>query len=173
MSELDPELEQRLRPIRHEPVASEAGMARLRAALRDELARHRRRRRIVLAPGSAIAAAAGVAALTSLLWWGAGRLHPVSEAGLATPTQFVLRVPEARTVSIVGDFNNWDPEATPLVETADGVWSVIVPLQPGTVRFSFLIDGREWRADPNAPPAPLDFGRPTSLAFVPARGAVP
>jgi hypothetical protein len=148
-------------------------MARLRSALRDELARHRGRRRIELAPASAIAAVAGVAALTSVLWWSAGRLHPSSEAGLATPMQFVLRAAGARSVSIVGDFNDWDPEATPLAETGDGVWSVIVPLQPGTVRFSFLIDGREWRADPNAPPAPLDFGRPTSLAFVPARGAGP
>lgn len=159
--------------MRREPVASAARMASLRAALRDELARHRGRRRIVLAPASALAAVAGVAALTSLLWWSAGRLRPASDASRATPMQFVLRASGAHSVSIVGDFNNWDPQATPLAEASDGVWSVIVPLQPGTVRFSFLIDGREWRADPNAPPAPLDFGRPTSLAFVPARGAVP
>jgi Glycogen recognition site of AMP-activated protein kinase len=172
VSELDPELERRLGPMRREPVPSASRLASLRTALRGELARRRNPRRIVLAPGSAIAAVAAVVALTSLVWWSAGRLRPALSAS-ATPTQFVLRASGAHSVSVVGDFNNWDPQATPLAETGDGVWSVIVPLQPGTIRFSFLIDGREWRADPNSPPAPLDFGRPTSLAFVPARGAGP
>ncbi len=169
MSGLDAGLARRVAAMRREPAKDEAALERLRAAVRAEEVRHRTVRWIMLSPGAAVVAVSVVAALTSLLWMGAGRLVPGGIEG-STPTQFVLRAPDAARVSVVGDFNDWDPDATPMAETGDGVWSVVVPLQPGSIRFSFLIDGREWRADPAAPPAPLDFGRPTSLAFVPEPG---
>src|SRR5690606_10396077 len=86
--------------------------------------------------------------------------------------QFVLNAADARSVSVVGDFNDWDPDATPLVEAGEGVWSAVVRVRPGLVRYSFLVDGTEWRADPRGLAAHNDFGRATSVAFIGASEAL-
>ena len=86
----------------------------------------------------------------------------------ATLIQFVLVAPEAGAVSVVGDFNDWNVEATPLVrDRGDGVWSVTVPLEPGRYRYSFLVDGTTWRDDPHAASTLADeFGPPSSVIMV-------
>lgn len=92
---------------------------------------------------------------------------PTGSADRAT-VQFVLAAPGATGVTLVGDFNDWDPSAMPLRPTADGaVWSVTVPLTPGRHEYAFVVDGTEWVPDPAAPPAPgADFGEPNSVVTV-------
>lgn len=82
--------------------------------------------------------------------------------------EFVLSAPGASRVSIVGDFNEWNPAATPLRPTArDGLWSVRVPLVPGRHEYVYLVDGVRWVADPSAPPSRSDdFGEPNSVVTV-------
>ena len=82
--------------------------------------------------------------------------------------QFVLVAPSARSVSLVGDFNDWDPAAMPLREAADaGVWSVTVPLSTGRHQYVFMVDGNRWTLDPAAPRAVEDsFGTPNSVITV-------
>jgi 1,4-alpha-glucan branching enzyme len=82
--------------------------------------------------------------------------------------QFVLVAPEARNVVLVGDFNDWDPAATPLHRApSGGAWTAALPLQPGRHRYAFVVDGVRWMADPTAPPAPDDdFGSPGSVVTV-------
>jgi hypothetical protein len=133
----------------------------------------RRRRTIQVSPLSGLAAAAGLAAL---LVGGSRMLRP--EVVITVPavsaaaegqqaTQFVLIAPEAASVSVVGDFNDWSLSATPLVRQAkDGVWWVTVPLQPGRYRYAFLVNGQDWRVDPNAPAAEDEFGRPNSVVTI-------
>ena len=86
----------------------------------------------------------------------------------AQAVQFVLVAPAANRVSLVGDFNDWDPAATPLATSpAGGVWTVMVPLSPGQHSYAFVVDGSSWVADPQAPPETGDdFGRPSSLVTV-------
>lgn len=86
-------------------------------------------------------------------------------------TRFLLVAPGAKHVSLVGDFNDWDHSATPLVKVAhDGVWTVELPLTAGRYSYAFLVDGHRWTADPGAPRAVGDdFGRPSSVVTV--RGA--
>ena len=68
---------------------------------------------------------------------------------------------------VLGDFNEWNPTRTPLVRHTDGTWSVTLSLPPGRYRFSFLVDGQSWRADPARPSVPdPDFQVPTSLVRV-------
>ena len=84
-------------------------------------------------------------------------------------TRFVLVAPAAKAVSLVGDFNDWDHGKTPLmqVDKGTGMWSVEVPLTPGRYSYAFLVDGKQWMADPAAPPAiGDDFGRPNSVVTV-------
>lgn len=88
----------------------------------------------------------------------------------ADPFQFVLVAPQAASVALVGDFNDWDPTRSPM-QTAHGVWATVVPLAPGRYRYAFLVNGVEWRADPGAPAAIDDeFGAPSSVVTVGERG---
>ena len=82
--------------------------------------------------------------------------------------QFVLRAPEARSVSLVGDFNDWDRAATPLrAVSSDGTWTISLALPAGRHVYAFVVDGEEWIADPVAPKAPGDdFGVPSSVVTI-------
>jgi len=48
-------------------------------------------------------------------------------------------------VSLVGDFNNWDPFAHPLRKRANGTRSTVVTAPSGsTIRFRYLAEGGHW-----------------------------
>ncbi|HEY7194831.1 MAG TPA: isoamylase early set domain-containing protein [Gemmatimonadales bacterium] len=100
--------------------------------------------------------------------------HPWSRSSATTRSdllQFVLVAPQAASVSLVGDFNDWDPARSPM-QTAQGVWATAVRLAPGRYRYAFLVNGVEWRADPGAPSAKDDeFGTPSSVVTVGGKGS--
>ncbi|MGQ9925696.1 MAG: isoamylase early set domain-containing protein [Chloroflexaceae bacterium] len=53
----------------------------------------------------------------------------------------------ADTISVVGDFNNWDKLATPLRQTETG-WIATVELEAGRAyEYRYLFDGAEWHND--------------------------
>lgn len=54
---------------------------------------------------------------------------------------FRLRAPGAREVSLVGDFNGWNPAAHPLKPVQDGWWEVEVRLPAGSHTYAYLVDG--------------------------------
>jgi 1,4-alpha-glucan branching enzyme len=57
-------------------------------------------------------------------------------------------VANARKVTLVGEFNNWDPEATPLSRLETGDFAVTIQLDRGKeYRFRYLIDGERWEND--------------------------
>jgi hypothetical protein len=87
----------------------------------------------------------------------------------AVHVQFVLVAPRAKSVSVVGDFNDWNPSAIPL-QPARGVWSVEAVVPVGRHDYAFVIDGTRWIADPAAPRAPADeFGAGYSVLLAGAR----
>jgi len=92
----------------------------------------------------------------------------VRTASSSPLVQFGFVAPHASSVALVGDFNNWDPKATPLrAASTGGVWSVEVPIQPGRHLYAFVVDGTVWRPDPAAPQATgEDFGEPNSALTV-------
>jgi 1,4-alpha-glucan branching enzyme len=58
----------------------------------------------------------------------------------------------ARRVTLVGDFNNWNPAATPLTrDPASGLWTTVVPMLPGRHVYAFMIDDSVLMLDPRAP----------------------
>ena len=65
---------------------------------------------------------------------------------------FVLSFEECdRPVSVVGDFNGWDPLATPLRKRSNGTRSAWVELPAGaSYRFRYLADGGAWFGDRDA-----------------------
>jgi 1,4-alpha-glucan branching enzyme len=55
-------------------------------------------------------------------------------------------------VSVVGDFNDWDPLAHPLRRRANGTRSAVVTVPAGaTLRFRYLAEGGVWFDDETAP----------------------
>jgi hypothetical protein len=58
---------------------------------------------------------------------------------------------DARIVTIVGDFNNWDNDATPMKKTSDGDFVATIELAAGKeYRFRYLINAERWENDWNA-----------------------
>jgi 1,4-alpha-glucan branching enzyme len=56
-------------------------------------------------------------------------------------------------VSVVGDFNNWDPSAHPLRKRSNGTRSAAVTVLPGsTLHFRYLAEGGVWFDDESAHP---------------------
>ena len=84
------------------------------------------------------------------------------------PVSIRLAAPTSSRVAVVGDFNDWDPAATPLrLTSSQGIWIVELRLKPGRYHYAFLIDGRRWEGDPSEPRAPeSDFGAPVSVLTV-------
>ena len=124
--------------------------------------------RVTHHPGWAAAVAAGIVAIVTV---GVLRTRPpvsTSASSVFEPVQFVLVAPSAQSVAVVGDFNDWGLNDTALVATNhQGVWSVTAPVPAGVHRYAFVVNGKEWVADPSAPrSAGDDFGLPSSALIV-------
>jgi len=66
----------------------------------------------------------------------------------AKKVDFSFSVPNAESVSIAGDFNDWDPMSHLMKKDKKGVWKISLNLDPGTYQYNFYVDG-EWQNDPN------------------------
>lgn len=84
--------------------------------------------------------------------------------------QFRFEAPSASTVSLVGDFTNWAP-ALDMKQSGPGVWTIVVPLEPGVHSYSFVVDGESWVPDPAAPAIADGFGGMNSRIAVLASDA--
>jgi hypothetical protein len=81
---------------------------------------------------------------------------------------FTLFMPEAKSVSLVGDFNGWDPEVHKFVKKGNR-WEIKLKLKPGIYQYMFLIDGKQWIVDPKASKYVSDsFGGKNALIEIPA-----
>ncbi len=57
----------------------------------------------------------------------------------------------AEKVAVVGEFNSWDVNATPLKKQKDGSFKTTVELSTGQeYQFRYLIDGTNWVNDSEA-----------------------
>lgn len=80
--------------------------------------------------------------------------HPARVAGVEG-VAFAVWAPNARRVSVVGDFNGWDERLYPMRLRNAGVWELFIPgIQPGAVyKYALLSWNHEYRvlkADPFA-----------------------
>lgn len=96
-------------------------------------------------PAAAVLAAAVTFGLTVGLRRGPGEDTVV--------VHFVLEAPRAERVSVVGDWNGWQPDKERLRDPdGDGTWEITLHLRKGQeARYQFLVDGESWVADPRAP----------------------
>ena len=66
---------------------------------------------------------------------------------LTVKKQFVHHAPRAKSVCIVGSFNNWVPTEDSRMDRAkDGTWSKTINLEPGEYQYKYVVDGT-WTED--------------------------
>ena len=168
----DEELEQRLRralgaPVQMSSHGRDAIMQRVRVSARED---HRRR----MIPPSfgrtarhsiiGVALAAGIGSVTTLSslvpiqharTQGNGAMSEVigdSVVGRLRDTLRLVRLmfddPAARRVSVVGDFNAWQADATPMRrDESSGRWETRLALPDGEHRYAIVVDNTRWVGD--------------------------
>jgi hypothetical protein len=85
-------------------------------------------------------------------------------------TAVTFHMPASEWVSqlcVLGDFNGWNPDATPLSQAADGSWTVTVTLAPGTYQFRYFANGENWANDDEADGyLPNEYGSANSVVVI-------
>jgi len=84
--------------------------------------------------------------------------------------QFRLHAPNASEVRLAGSFTAWEPRYL-LNDAGEGIWTLLVAMEPGIHDYAFVIDGGTWVSDPAAPRVDDGFGGENSrLALLPPNG---
>lgn len=79
---------------------------------------------------------------------------------------FCVSFPDARTVCLVGDFNDWDIQKHPMKKDENGNWEKYLMLYPGTYEYKFKVDGN-WENDAANPlVCPNSFGTKNNFIVV-------
>jgi hypothetical protein len=136
----------------------------------------RRRRTLRVTPVSALALAAGIAlavvSLNAAIFRERPRATPVAAAQTDTVylVRFVFTNDAARAVTIVGTFNDWTKDATPMARQGGaGVWAITLPLRNGRHEYAFVVRderGERWVADSAALIRRDEFGTESSIVSV-------
>ena len=140
---------------------------------------------IRVTPLSALAMAAALTAVAVGLFLFSGyslasgrRPQPLASASPAREAvrdtvhivRFVFVDSAARSVSLVGEFNQWQKNTIALrAGSRPGVWTVDVPLSDGRHEYAFIVrdaQGEHWVADPLAQTKLDDFGTERSVISV-------
>ena len=80
--------------------------------------------------------------------------------------RFEFTSPAAGSVFIAGSFNDWKPNATPMIALGPGHWAKELTLSPGTYEYCLVVDG-QWMPDPQeSRTAPNPFGGVNSVRTV-------
>jgi hypothetical protein len=75
--------------------------------------------------------------------------YPSSKESTIT-VNFNFYAPQAKRVSIVGDFNKWSTDDGVMKRQPNGIWTIEIQLKPGTYNYMFVVDDEKWVIDPNA-----------------------
>ncbi len=79
-----------------------------------------------------------------------------------------VAAPDAKAITVVGDFNNWDKESSKMKRHKNGNFTATLELEKGKdYRFRYLVDGNRWENDWNADRyMPNPFGGDDSIVSV-------
>jgi 1,4-alpha-glucan branching enzyme len=86
----------------------------------------------------------------------------------AQQVRIIFFSPEADSVSLVGDFNEWGRREVPASRGSErGMWEFRITLKPGVYHYNLLVDGDRWVANPKAATlVPDGFGGYNSVLVV-------
>jgi hypothetical protein len=82
--------------------------------------------------------------------------------------------PPARTVTVTGDFNDWDAVGVPMKAVGKpGLWETELRLPPGVYSYNFIVDGELLIPDPNSTnQMPDGYGGTNSILLVKGENSV-
>lgn len=108
--------------------------------------------------------AAAAAAIILAGYLGFGVLHNAPRRSNLIAVTLTLKDPGARSVSVVGDWNGWNPTAQPM-QKSDGLWEIELHLKRGQdYQYQFLVNSDNWIPNPQAPlKVPNGFGGVNSV----------
>ena len=95
-------------------------------------------------------------------------LRCTSARGDAVKVTFALPSAEVdQPVSVLGDFNGWDPLAHPLKKRSNGTRSATIEVAPGqSLRFKYLAADGTWFCDPDTETVVNEFNTPDSVLVI-------
>ena len=80
--------------------------------------------------------------------------------------EFTIAAPDAKNVSIAGQFNDWNAQAMPMKKEKNGLWKIKLKLPAGKNEYKFVVDG-SWINDAACPDSvPNTFGTSNSVVTV-------
>lgn len=85
---------------------------------------------------------------------------------LTKKTAFTVDQPHAQSVSLAGDFNQWNTQSHPMKTDKKGMWKIEIALEPGTYQFRYFVDQSWWMNDPVAGEIGNEHGSTNSVAVV-------
>jgi predicted anti-sigma-YlaC factor YlaD len=82
--------------------------------------------------------------------------------------QIIFFSPEASSVALIGDFNEWGQQEVTFAKSSDrGIWEFSMALDPGVYHYNLLVDGERWVANPKSSTlVPDGFGGYNSVLVV-------
>lgn len=93
-----------------------------------------------------------------------GPERPIATAG---GVRFTVSAPGVKSVCVVGAFNGWVKNASPMAIAGGDVWSVVVPLREGEYPFMYVFDEEQWVTPPHADDFVTDgFGQTNGVVVV-------
>ena len=70
------------------------------------------------------------------------------EASAKKRVTFFMKAPQAKEVSVAGDFNGWSTTKHAMKQDKGGLWKKIVMVPPGRFEYKFMVDG-DWALNPD------------------------
>ena len=65
--------------------------------------------------------------------------------------RIIFYSPEASSVALVGDFNEWGQREVTLARSQDqGIWEFSLALKHGVYHYNLLVDGQRWASNPKS-----------------------
>ncbi|MBL7994190.1 isoamylase early set domain-containing protein [bacterium] len=79
---------------------------------------------------------------------------------------FQLELPEAHSISLLGDFNEWDHTKNAMKKSKNGIWTAEIKLAPGEYQFLYFVDENRWLTDDQCPRTTSEVGTENSIAVI-------
>jgi len=70
------------------------------------------------------------------------KTHRNSARRNVKPVVFICHAPQAQRVSVIGEFNQWNPGRHVMKRQSDGAWRIEIPLSHGYHQYAFVVDGQ-------------------------------
>jgi 1,4-alpha-glucan branching enzyme len=81
---------------------------------------------------------------------------------------FSYYAPDAFSVSLTGEFNQWSINSHLMDRNTNGVWTITTQVKPGKYQYQFNVNGIYWKHDPNNTNKLVDsYGGIKSIVVVP------